>query len=489
MTMLARSTTWAWAAFLVMLVAFACAPEHQRFPAAPLSAFVFAAVLTCLPRCRPMVRTPLCPWNWGLLAFLVQLVLMPLLITIDEPRIGVLPYLPSSFSINMAMVINSFAFLAVCFTYNYFRRSRSTSTLGILNSVQTETRIPPRASAKWIGAFLVLGVIGTLLSFGSVGGVFGYFNDPGSYRELALDSSPTWRGLGGTLLKPFLGFALILAWCNWNDSAARRTSKLNRALLSLLMVLAVVLSFGLFNYNRGAFAVPLVAIAAVTLAKGDRVSWKMIVATGLVVLILSPLYAVYRSGSQLGEDLLAKSDLRDSLLENIHVSELLQVYAGAPQYLGYFLEGSRWGSYPHWGAITISSVLYPVPSLGKPFRAGSGFAIFNRMIYGTDAIADQNAPFVGETFLDLNIVGVLCGFAIFGWILSRLQQGFERNSCSLNLYIWQYLAIWACFVIFGSIEVPSQILIYYCWPIYAIWWSSRASSRGLWIRKIAVQGA
>lgn len=487
--MLARSTIWAWAAFFAMVIAFACAPEHQRFPAALLSAFVFAAALTFFPRCRPLVRTPLCPWNWALLAFLLQLILMPLLITIDGPRLGVLPFLPSSFAINMAMVLNSCAFLVVCLTYSYFRGFRSAANWGLMPSVREDPQIVARQSRKWIGAFLVLGVIGALLSFGSYNGVLGYFNDPALYRDLALESSPTWKGLGGTLLKPFLGFAVVLAWCSWNDSAGRTASKLNRALVSLLTICAVVLSFGLFNYNRGAFAVPLVAIATVTLAKRDRVSWRTIAAIGLVVAALSPLLAIYRSGNELGEDLLARSDLRDTLLENVRLSEVVQVYAGAPQYLGYLLQEGGWGSRPHWGAITISSIVYPIPSIGKPFRPGSGFAIFNRLIYGTDAIADQNAPFVGETFLDLNIIGVLVGFSIFGWILFHLQRRFERNSSSLNLYIWQYLAIWACFVIFGSVEVPSQILIYYCLPIYAVWWSSRTSSRGLWIRKTAVQGA
>lgn len=486
--MLARSTTWAWAAFSAMLVAFVFAPEPQRFPAALLSAFVFAGTLTCFPRCRPATRTPLCPWNWALLAFLLQLVLMPLLITVDEPREGVLPYLPSSFSINMAMMFNSFAFLVVCLTYNYFRSFQRTSAPGTFASARTETEMLQRESGKVLAACLILGAIGILLSFGNLAGVLGYFNDPGHYRELALDVSSTWKGLGGIVLKPFLGFALILAWCNWNDSTARATSKPIRALVSLLIVAGVVLSFGLFNYNRGAFAVPLVAVAAVTLAKGDKVAWKTMVASGLVLIALSPLYGAYRSGSQLGEDLLVKSDFRDPSFEDIPFSELAQIYAGAPQYLGYLLEASHWGSNPHWGAVTISSVLYPVPALGKPFRAESGFAIFNRLIYGTDTIADQNASFVGETFLDLNIIGVLGGFTIFGWILFHLQHAFERSGSSLDLYIWQYLAVWGCFVIFGSIEVPSEILIYYCLPIYGVWWSRRTSSHSLWIQKAAVQG-
>jgi len=487
--MLSRSTIWAWAAFFIVLVAFVFAPESCRFPAALLSAFIFAAVLTCFPRCRPLIRTPLCPWNWALLAFLLQLVLMPLLITVDKPREGVLPYLPSAFSVNVAMVFDTCAFVVVCLTYNFLRSFRRASSPGTLAPARVEPQMPPRESRKWLAAFLALGVIGILLSFGSLAGVLSYFNDPGQYREVALDSSSTWRGLAGILLKPFLGFALIVAWCGWNDSAAKTGSKSVRALVSLLTVAGAVLSFGLFNYNRGTVAVPLVAITAVTLAKGDKVAWRTLAAIGLALIVLSPFYGAYRSGNLRGEEWLSNSDLGDDSFEDVPFSELAQIYAGAPQYLGYLLEQSRWGRDPHWGAVTISSILYPIPVVGKPFRPESGFGVFNRLIYGTDGIADQNAPFVGEAFLDGNIIGVLGGFTIFGWVLFHLQRGFERSCSSLDLYIWQYLAVWGCFVIFGSIEVPSEILAYYCLPIYAIWWSRRTSSRSLWIRKAVFQGA
>jgi hypothetical protein len=246
-----------------------------------------------------------------------------------------------------------------------------------------------------------------------------------------------------------------------------------------------VVSFSLVSYNRGAIVVPLVAVASVAMANGDPSSRRTIVTIGLLILVLSPALAVYRSGTELGENLLARPDLTDMITENVDVSDLVQMYGAAPQYLGFLLERSRWGQDPHWGAVTVSSILSPLPAIGKFFRPHSGFAVYNRLIYGTDAIADQNASFVGETFLDFSVVGVVFGYAIFGWIIFRVQRAFEGARSSLELYIWQFLSVWLCFVIIGSIDVISQILIYSCWPIYLFWISNRSRRHSISLRRPA----
>ena len=80
-----------------------------------------------------------------------------------------------------------------------------------------------------------------------------------------------------------------------------------------------------------------------------------------------------------------------------------------------------------------------------------------------------------ESFLDFHVVGILFGSAMFGWVLHRLQRAFERSRSSIEIYIWQYLSVWTCFLIFGfgSIGVQSQVMIYYCWPIYAFWCAAK----------------
>ena len=468
--MLKRATQFSWVAFLLVVVAVCWAPTGQRFPAAILSAFVFAAVLTWLPRCRPVVETPLCPWNWALLLFFVQLIVMPLSIILNGPTLGVLPSLPSPLAINMAMALYSVAFLPVCFVYSHFAEFRMTGAawLDRLRNLPDTRNV---GSARQLATFVLAGIAGVFLAFGSVAGLLEYFRDPVSYKDYFLDLSSTWRGLGAMVLKPFLGFAVVMAWCRWIDSGGVKSSSIRRGLVMILVLVGVAFSYSLFNFNRGSIAIPLLAVGTVALVKGEKVSWRIMAVSGVLVLVLTPVLALYRSGTE--GDLLSSADLADSLLERIDIAEVAQMYGGAPQYLGFLLEESHWGSDPRWGVVTISSILAPVAVIGKSFRRDSGYGIYDRMIYGTDAIVDQNPPFQAESFLDFNIVGVLLGSAIFGWVLHRLQRAFERSRSSIEIYIWQYLSVWTCFLIFGfaGLNVQSQVLCYYCWPIYAYWYS------------------
>ena len=475
--MLKHAIALVWAAFLVSLVGVGVAHGGRSLAGGVLlSTFVFAAVLSWIPRCRPRLKPMLCPWNWALFVFAFQLIGMPLLILLDSPVSAVLPSLPSATAINLAMVLNCLVFLTVCGVYNHLSKVNSAPAARFDNT-QTAGATESSVSRRWIAMSAGLGIIGLILSFGNLGTFLDYFNDPTFYRDYLADASSTWGGLAALLLKPFLGFAIIAAWCRWMDFESARSSRLRRVFVTILAVVGTIVSFASFGYNRGAFAVPLVAIAGVVLAKADRFSKAIMATIGLVMLALMPAYAVYRSGTSVGEDFIAQSGLTQTVMDNIDISDIVQMYGGAPQYLGFLLERSHWGRDASWGVTTISSILSPVPVLGKHFRQQSGFAVYNRMIYGTDAIADQNPSFAGEAFLDFHVVGVVFGFAAFGWVLFRLQQSFDRSRSSVELYVWQYLSIWICFVIVGSIEVPSQILIYSCWPIYVFWLNRRSARR------------
>ena len=465
-----------WGAFLFTVFAVSCVPASQRFPGVLLSTFVFAAVLTCLPRCRPRVKPVICPWNWALFVFALQLVGLPLLITLDGPSVGVLPALPSALAINMAMVLNCIAFLTACVTYSHCSKFRTACPVE-LNVVRHTFLQEIYGSTRWVVAATLLGVVGLVLSFRNVAGVINYFNDPGFYRDYFADMSSSWRGLAALLLKPFLGFAVVMTWCKWMDRDHLTVPWLCKSLWTIVMVAGLVIAFSLFAYNRGSFAVPLVAVATVAIAKSDKYSWRIIATAGVLILALSPLYAIYRGGVASGEDLVTQSDLQEMFLYKVGISDMVQMYGNAPQYLGFLLERSDWGRDPHWGAVTVSSILSPLPVLGKPFRQTSGFIIYNRLIYGSDEFADQVSPFQGETFLDFHVIGVILGYTILGWILHHLQIAFEQSHSSLDLYIWQYLSVWICFIIFGSIGVTSQTLVYFCWPTYAWLWTRKSRSQ------------
>lgn len=474
--MLKHATAIAWGFFVFAIIALAWAPAGVRFPGVLLSTFAFAAVLTWIPRSRPVTETLLCPWNWALFLFFLQLTVMPILITLDGPALTFLPFLPSAFAINVAMIVYSLGFVVIAITYSHclqFGDIDDNWLYRLRNAPEAERN----GSGGRAGMFLLLGIAGVILSFGGLAGLLDYYSNPVIFHDVYLDSSSTWRGVGAMFLKPFLGFAVVMMWCRWLDSGARTASALRRCLIATFVVAGVVFSFSVFNFNRGLLAVPLLAVATLPQIKGDRPSWRIMALVGLLFLLLTPLYVLYRSGTEPGTDLLSSSSRQASAQDQIKVSDFAQMYGGAPQYLAFLLEQSHWGINPRWGVVTISSIVAPVPVLGKPFRPNSGFSIFNRMLYGTDAILDQNVPFHGEPFLDFHLVGIIAGAALFGWVLYRLQRAFQRSRSSIEIYIWQYLSVWTCFLIFGfgSIGVQSQLMIYYCWPIYFVWFLNRDS--------------
>lgn len=481
-SMLKHAIALVWAAFVVTFLVFCLVPSGQRFACAPLSAGVFAAVLTCFPRCRPVVETPLCPWNWALFLFFLQLTGMPLLIMLDGPALTYLPYLPSAFATNVAMGVYSLGFLVVSATYSHFSKFRACNG-SWLDSIRNWPDQKVVGSRTRITVYFIIGAFGVFLAFGSFSGILDYFNNPTAYHDSYLDSSSTWQGVGAIVLKQFLGFAVVMAWCKWIDSGGAKSSLFRRVVVTVAALAAILTSFSMFNFNRASLAVPLVSIATLTLVKGDKLSRRTMIVSSMLVLFLMPIFVLYREGIPV-MDVPLRNKVADSVREEIRASAVAQMYGGAPQYLGFLLERSRWGSDPYWGEVTASSILSPLPILGKPFRRHSGFGIFNQMIYGTDAILDQNVPFQGEWFLDFNVLGVLFGSAIFGWVLHRLQGAFERSRSSIEIYIWQYLSVWTCFLIFGfgGIGVQSQVMIYYCWPIYGLWWLNKRSRSHLQVK-------
>lgn len=465
-SLLSGSRAWSFLAFLIVAAAFLLAPAENRYPAAPAAALVFFLVQCFLPGCRPVASRPLCPWNWALFVFFLQLVLLPLSLLLFGPLPGVLPALPSDLAINLAILINVAAFLSFCSVYHFlWRRSEAARQSGV---AQPATRaVTP--SLFYIALNAAIGLTGFFFAFGNFGALERYFSDPSGY----LSGLPTVAGkLGvaaGLFLRPFLGFALVLGWCRWLDRVSDRRINKWSGIVTLLAIPVVCFSNATFHYNRGALLVPLVAMLAVMVGGPRRFPRRTLAFAGaalLVVLSVMPFYGVYRSSNFTLRQLASEHSAREFLTDRIDLPEMFQVYGGAPQFLAYFLEQGRWAAHPAWGRVLVSSALAPVPILGKPFRPETGTAIYNRLIYGASDVADQIAPFTGEIFLDFHLAGVLAGFCLLGWAAHKLQRAFEGSRTSVEIFLWQYFTIWTFFLIFGSVSVVSQIFLYFGWPLY-----------------------
>ncbi len=462
------SASWSLVALGVVAIVFAFAPSENKYPCALAGAVVFFLAQWFLPACRPVSGKLLCPWNWALFVFFLQLVLLPLSVLVSGPSMGVLPFLPSDWAINLAMLVNAAAFIAFCTTYHYFAHSSRTyhgSSAPSRQGLLVRGSIP----LSFIGLNGIVGIIGFFLAFGALDKIAEYFSDPAGYLSRFPDASDRLGLAAGLFLRPFLGIFVVMLWCRWLDQARPRRASLLVTAFTILAIVAVCLSNATFNYNRGSVVVPLVAMLAVIVSNPNRVARRTVSVAGAVVglvLLLAPFYGAYRSSRFTGQEILRDPSVRNVLFDKVELTEMLQVYGGAPQFLGFFLEVGKWGQDPQWGAVLGSSVLAPLPILGKPFRETSGTAIYNRFIYGMRDVQDQIAPFQGEAFLDFHLPGLLVGFGFLGWVAFKLQTAFLRSSSLFETFVWQYFSVWTFFLIFGSLSVVSQIFIYFCWPFY-----------------------
>ena len=455
-------------AFIAVVTAFCCAPSENKYPGALVGACVFFLVQWLLPVCRPVSGKLLCPWNWALFVFFLQLVLLPVSLLLFGPLPGVLPFLPSDQAINLAILMNVAAFLTFSLTYHAFARRAKNGAWR--NLAPAHSRVVERSpSLAYIGLNGGIGIIGFSIAFGALEKLAEYFSDPSGYLSRVAGVSDKLGLAAGLFLRPFLGICVVMLWCRWLDRKGSRKARGLSGILTLMAILAVCLSNATFNYNRGSVVVPLVAMLAVTLSGPRRVSRVTVVFAGvavLVVLLVAPFYGAYRSSKFTSHEIFRDSSVRSVLFDNVELTEMLQVYAGAPHFLGFFMEMGHWGANPRWGRTLISSALSSLPILGKSFREESGTAIYNRLIYGQLDAEDQIAPFQGEAFLDFHLPGLLAGFFVLGWVAFRLQRAFLNSVSSLETFIWQYLSIWTFFLIFGGLSVVSQIFVYFCWPFY-----------------------
>ena len=462
------AVAWSLFAIAAVAIAFAAAPSENKYPGALAGAFVFFLVQWLLPACRPVSGKLLCPWNWALLVFFLQLVVLPLSVLLFGPLPGVLPFLPSDQAINLAMLVNVAAFTAFCGTYHYFSRRTKNGPKEI--TLPAASRVPPRPpSLGYVALNGVIGLTGFFLAFGAIEKVAEYFSDPSGYLSHIVGVSDKLGLAAGLFLRPFLGICVVMLWCRWLDRKSAQKAKGLSIAVTILTILSVCLSNATFNYNRGSVVVPLVAMLAVVASGPKRVPRRTVVSAGAVVilvLLLAPFYGAYRSSNFTGHEIFKDSSVRSLLADKVQITEMFQVYGGAPQFLGFFLETGHWAARPEWGKVSLWSALAPFPILGKPFREDSGTGIYNRLIYGQLDVQDQIAPFQGEVFFDFHLAGVLVGFSVLGWVALKLQTAFANSSSFFETFVWQYFSVWTFFLIFGSLSVVSQIFIYFCWPFY-----------------------
>jgi O-antigen/teichoic acid export membrane protein len=448
----------AWCALLVFALA---SPDH-RFVAALPGALVFALVLALCPRVRPVLATPICPLNWVLLLFFLRLVVLPLWINVGGPDLGTLPRLPSDGAINGAILLCALAFASFGIAYQRFSRpprprpDRPRRLAG---------RPPHRPLAI---ACAALGLVGFALTFPSPASLIAYYAHPAADALQPNDAPATLAEAAATFLRPFLGFAVVLVWCNWIDRRGKSSSRIARVGFTAVALALVVAAFASFDYNRGAFLAPAIAMAAVYGIRVRRISAKVLATAGALLLLVLLAWGLYRTSQYGGlRQVLTDPAARASLERDLNAGAQLQVYGGSPQFSALLLESIPMPEGLYRGRTLLGSLLSPLPILGEPFRGESGFFVYNRLYYGSLRVAyDQVIPFSAELFINFHLPGVIVGYAALGFAIARLQRAATEARSAIEVYVAQYAAYWLAFLIPGSLAVASQIFIYFFWPIY-----------------------
>ena len=436
---------------------YVLSPYGDRFPAALAGVLTFAAVTAFLPGAKPLGQPILCPLNVALVAFFLQLVIVPLLICFFGPFRGTLPFIPTDANINVAILINAAAFAAFAFGC-WVLVSRPPRRSGERCIQQVWTLSKPA-----ILAFAALGVAGMAIFFGSPSTLVSYFSDPGTRLETGGGSLRTVSAL---VLKPFLGVACVMAWCLWvegNPNAAPRKT----LLVTLAAAAGLILVYATFAYNRGSILAPVVALLAAYGARVQRIPVRAVLIVGLVALLGVTAVRGYRDRTQ-PDGTISNASALKRVVNNSDFNEELQTYAGGPQFLAFLLEDTHYARDLHHGKTLVSSAMSPVPVVGAPFRPSSGVTFYNKLVYGSADVVDQIIPFQGELFINFHLPGVLLGFFLLGVSIRWLQGRFDRAPTVLQAFAWQYGAIWLAFLVAGGVAGASQVFVFFFWPIYAL---------------------
>jgi hypothetical protein len=464
-SLMPRATLWVLTINAIALIGFACGPVAQEYPLAVVGILAFLFVQAFLPACRIYVTAPLCPANIAQGYYWIQLVLVTVLVGYFGFSQGTLPYLPSKDAINLAIIVNVVGYLSFSVAYQCFGRA-------IVGRTQRHESTP--SAAYLIVPFAVLGLLGFLLMHGGVAGFIEYASSPTGNRLRAEEAIPaTLQGAAGNFLKHFLGFAVVLAWSWWLGKAPRRKVSIIAVTGGVLIVLLVAN----FNYNRGTMLGPLVGLAAAFSAHVWRIPFKGVILASVLALSVAFTFGWYRS-TDLDITELSGSAVADTW-DTEGVVEFVQIYASAPQMSAYLIESLEGKFY--YGTTLLSSLVYPIPVLGKPYRDISGTGIFNELIYGDTNSVDQIIPLDGELYINFHLAGVVLGNVLLGCFLAWLQGRFVAGPTPVESYAWLMMSLWTVFP--GSLAVASQIYVYSFWPIYSyfvakrLWsWNSATAS-------------
>ncbi|MCX6605384.1 MAG: hypothetical protein NTV52_17560 [Acidobacteria bacterium] len=442
---------------LLALAGLLWSQPEQRLLSVLLSASVCALVPWLLPQARFRTEAYFSPVNVALALLHLKLIAVPICLMNFGYQNKISALTPSLGSMEKAILIDTVAFVGFCIGLQFF--SERPVNPGRYSLLPPLSGTPGRG---FVVAFALLGLVGLFLTFGSVGRFLEYFSDPAAVVDQ--QGSASVGDFLGTVLRPFLAFALVTWWAGVADESRESGNRWRPALVGVAAAIGITIANMTFSFNRGAFVFPVLSLVAVYSTRIRRIPLVLTFAAVAACVPMLLAVASFRSNSQLAK--VAPTATRESEDFMTDLAENVVVYCGGPQLTGVFYESLDWGDRLFGGVTLVSSLMSPIPILGKAFREDGGPIVYNKAIYGMSGIDDQIPPFASELFGNFHIAGVVAGFLGLAFLLATLESWTSVVGSTFGAFVLQYLAVWGAMLSVWSLSVYAQILFYFLGPVY-----------------------
>jgi Na+-driven multidrug efflux pump len=426
-------------------------PWLQDYPVLIFGPLAFIALQAFLPRLRFRLDYLLSPLNWAWLLFAILLIVDPMLILAFGPSLGQLSSLPADHFVEQYFLLSCLSYIGFAVGLSSVHEITPERRNRLLAGLDT---VPPGIASVYI----VVGLAALFGQFHSPRLLLSYFTGAYNVAVSSTHTHTTVLGAASTFLRPMGAYGLLIVW-------AKGANRLHHRRLRLLVCAIIALAIlATYNYNRASVAIPIVALLASYGRHIRRIPAKRLLVMGLLLVLLAFLFGNYRSIQTATHDGLYASGQADKAASPSFQSQV-QLYGAAPQFGALVPAVLATDSGYKYGNTLVSSVLSPLPLVGKAYRPNSGADLYNALIYGPGGTIDQVLPFTAELDWNFGPLGVLAGFALVGVLLGLFQRGFMRANGLLSTFVLQYLGMWTAFLIVGSLQVVSQIMIYFTLPI------------------------
>ena len=439
--------------FMASMALFAW-PSDVSLPAGVFSVTSFFLVPFFFPRSGFYSKPLICPVNGLNAAFFLQLVAMPITVRLFGELHFFLPHLPTDASTNLGTVLITIAYWAFAAGVQRTSRPRAFRALPAVTDVRESWPVPKYL----IVVFAILGLLGLAAKHKSLGGFYNFLRAPALYVQ-AQDrngASASLLDVVAEFFSFFFGLSLVMVWARIIEHGNR--IGVQSRLRAPLMLLPITAAFASYNYNRGNFVFPLIAVAAGVTIRAPQTLKRNVILIGCIGAFLVMVSIIYRNSSaseNIGQNVSVDA------LNKVDQMELFQLYGQAPQYVGIMLEAANYGAEPRYGVLSFSSAASLLPVVGKLLRPLSGY-VFYAAVTGH---GEENPPFVGEVYLDFNIPGVMAAYLLIGLSVGYLQRRVLGSQDVFETYVFQLMSVYLISTVLLGIEELSLFAVYSMFPV------------------------